>query len=61
MAFCLICLGIWMAHSALSAKHRMYRKHNLAYPRSRVVFSEIVFWSFAFVGAAMFIIAFYWK
>jgi curved DNA-binding protein CbpA len=60
MAFCLICLGIWMGHSALAARHRMQKKINSAYPRSRIVFSELLFWGFAAVGAAMFVVAFYW-
>jgi curved DNA-binding protein CbpA len=61
MAFCLICLGVWMAHSALSAKHRIHRKLNKAYPRSRIVFGELLFWGFASVGAMMFVVAFYWQ
>jgi hypothetical protein len=61
MAFCLIGIGVWMAHSALSAMHRTHRKINKAYPRSRVVFGEIAFWAFALVGAAMFVVAFYWQ
>jgi hypothetical protein len=61
MAFCLVCLGVWMAHSAMSAKHRTRRKNNAAYPRSRIIFSEIIFWCFALTGAAMFVVVFYWK
>jgi hypothetical protein len=61
MAVCLVCLGIWMAHSAMSAKHRTHRKNNAVYSRSRVVFSEIIFWCFAAIGVAMFVVVFYWK
>lgn len=59
MAICAVGLGIWMAHSALSAKHRIQKKHNADYPRIRIVFGEIVFWSFAFIIVGMLIVVFY--
>ncbi len=61
MALCVVVAGIWMAHSALSAKHRTHRKNNADYPRSRVIFSELIFWSFALVAVGMLIVVFYWK
>lgn len=61
MAVCLLCLGVWMAHSALAARHRIHKRSNAAYPRSRIVFSEILFWGFSAVVAAMFVVAFYWQ
>jgi hypothetical protein len=61
MAICVIGAGIWMAHSALSAKHRTYKKNNVAYRRSRVVFSELIFWSFALVAVGMLVVVFYLK
>jgi hypothetical protein len=61
MAFCLVCIGIWMAHSAMSAKNRTRRKKTTAYSRSRVIFSEIIFWCFTIIGVVMFVVVFYWK
>jgi hypothetical protein len=59
MAMCAVAAGIWMAHSALSARHRVHRKRNAEYPRSRIVFSEIVFWMFACIILGMLLVVFY--
>jgi curved DNA-binding protein CbpA len=54
-------LGLWMAHSALSAKHRKLKKDNANFSRGRVVLNEIIFWSFTSVTIGMLIVAFYVK
>ncbi|MBI3650578.1 MAG: J domain-containing protein [Acidobacteria bacterium] len=61
MAIGVVGLGVLMAHSALSASHRKYKKSHAVYSRTRVVLSEILFWSFAMVSVGMLILTFYVK
>jgi len=46
LSFGALCVGVYMAHSALALKHRRM-KVTKRYPRSRFVINEIVFWTLA--------------
>jgi curved DNA-binding protein CbpA len=61
LAICMVVAGVWMAHSALSAMNQVLRKTKTAYPRSRLIFHEVLFWSFVLTGLGMLIITFYMR
>jgi DnaJ-like protein len=47
MSLAAICVGVFMAHSALRVKHRKLKSARRDYPRSMFALSELAFWVIA--------------
>ncbi|HMG37396.1 MAG TPA: J domain-containing protein [Blastocatellia bacterium] len=60
MSFGALCVGVYMAHSALALKHRRMKAANRTYPRSRFVLNEVLFWTIAvaLIGAVVVLLYF---
>ncbi len=57
----LVLFGIWMAQAALSARHRKIKKSKSRYSSSRLVFNQVLFWTFTLFIFGMLIVGLYWR
>jgi hypothetical protein len=51
--------GVFMAHSALAARHEKLKKENPSYPRFRIALHEMAFWAIALTLAGLLMTALY--
>ncbi|MEW6129691.1 MAG: J domain-containing protein [Acidobacteriota bacterium] len=57
----LVLFGVWMAQSALAARHRKLKKDKARHLSSRILLQQALFWAFTILIFAMLIVGLYWR